>query len=82
MREPIFQNRNRHYTASPKSRRDFLENAVGAERGTLVSFRPALLTGPAGMKVTKGQDHFSLNKFYPSLEGLTVPEFLTGQADR
>jgi hypothetical protein len=74
MKQQISQNRKQRSAPSPKSRREFLKMISLLSAGTLVAYRGLALDDSGGIKVTKAKDHFSLNKFYPSLDGLTVPD--------
>jgi len=54
-----------------KSRRDFLKFISLISAGTALSFRsPFFEEGPGA---TRARDHFSLNKFYPSVDSLVFP---------
>ena len=55
-------------------RRDFLKLISLLSAGTALSFKPRDLTLKDQSVVTKARDHFSLNKFYPSVDSLVIPE--------
>jgi hypothetical protein len=67
-----------------KSRRDFLKFISLISAGTALSFRSPFFTEETD--TTRARDHFSLNKFYPSVDSLLIPriEYVPGtpfQAD-
>lgn len=56
------------------SRRDFLKIISLLSAGTVLPSRAANLIFSDGISVTRVKDHFSLNKFYPSVESLIVQD--------
>lgn len=56
---------------SGQSRRDFLKFISLISAGTALSFRPPFFAEDPG--ATRARDHFSLNKFYPSVDSLVFP---------
>jgi hypothetical protein len=57
-----------------KSRRDFLKLISLLSAGTTFSFKPGYQKLTDKSVAAKARDYFSLNKFYPSVNSLVIPE--------
>jgi hypothetical protein len=55
-----------------KNRRDFLKLFSLISAGTALSFRPPFFAEEP--EATHARDHFSLNKFYPSVDSIVIPQ--------